>query len=266
MVFKYTEEHLAFLREKYQVMMIGDLTDTFNKEFGLDKSRNQIKSTLRTHRITCGRGCGVIKGTFRSFTREQADWIRENFKTLTMNNLVEAFNKKFNENKTKSSIRAFTKNHSIKSGRNGRFEKGSASWNAGTKGICKPNSGSFKKGDIPGNTRPLGSERICKKDGYILIKVAETNPHTGAPTRYKHKHLVIWEAEHGPVPKGHVVAFIDNNKMNCDIDNLILLTRQQLAYINCNGYASLPGEIKTTIAGLAKLVAKQRGLEKEQAA
>lgn len=264
--FRYTEKHLAFLREQYQVMMIEDLTKSFNKEFGLKKTRSQISSVLKANKISCGRGPGAMKGTLRSFTREQADWIREQYKTLSLTDLVKAFNDHFNETKTYRQIKSFTKNHSIKSGRTGRFDKGELPWNTGTKGICKPNSGSFKKGVIPGNTRPLGSERICSKDGYILVKVAETNPHTGAPTRYRHKHQVIWEAEHGPIPKGHVVVFIDNNKMNCDIDNLMLLTRQQLAYINCNGYASLPGEIKTTIAGLAKLVAKQRELEKEQAA
>lgn len=29
------------------------------------------------------------------------------------------------------------------------FEKGNIPWNKGTKGICKPNSGSFKKGNVP---------------------------------------------------------------------------------------------------------------------
>ena len=34
-------------------------------------------------------------------------------------------------------------------GRNTRFKRGIIPWNKGTKGICKPNSGSFKKGNKP---------------------------------------------------------------------------------------------------------------------
>jgi len=53
---------------------------------------------------------------------------------------------------------------------------------------------------VPPNRKPLGAEHICSKDGFILMKVPERDPHTGFPTRYKHKHVHIWEQAHGPVP------------------------------------------------------------------
>ena len=35
----------------------------------------------------------------------------------------------------------------------------------------------------------------------ILIKIAEPNPCNGVQTRYKAKHVAIWEEHHGPVSK-----------------------------------------------------------------
>lgn len=76
-------------------------------------------------------------------------------------------------------LSAFVKRHKIKSGRTGQFKGGHKAWNAGSKGMMKANKESFKKGNLPGNIKPLGSERIDSKDGFILIKIAEKNPYTG---------------------------------------------------------------------------------------
>ena len=54
---------------------------------------------------------------------------------------------------------AITRNK-LNTGRTGRFEKGHATWNKGTKGLTKANVTSFKKGQKSHNYKPLGSERI----------------------------------------------------------------------------------------------------------
>ena len=84
----------------------------------------------------------------------------------------------------------------------------------------------FKKGDIPRNHREVGSERV-NVDGYIEIKVAE-------PNVWKQKHRVIWEAAHGPIPKGHNIQFKDGNHLNVALDNLYCISRaDQLRQENC---------------------------------
>lgn len=51
-----------------------------------------------------------------------------------------------------------------------RFKKGQISWNKGTKGICKPNSGSFKNGRTAYNKKtPI--EKICPTcDKHFYVK------------------------------------------------------------------------------------------------
>ena len=49
------------------------------------------------------------------------------------------------------------------------FKKGNTPWNKGTKGLSKPNSGSFKQGMLPTRLGPeehlINGERICRKCG-----------------------------------------------------------------------------------------------------
>ncbi|WP_233095998.1 HNH endonuclease signature motif containing protein [Alicyclobacillus sp. SO9] len=75
---------------------------------------------------------------------------------------------------------------------------------------------------------PVGSERV-NADDYVDIKIAD-------PNRWRGKHLIVWEEYHGRhVPKGHVVIFGDRNRRNFDPDNLILVSRAQLAVMNKQG-------------------------------
>ena len=253
MGFKYTKEHLEFLRVGYLKMQKPELTSEFNKKFNLNKSVSNIKSVLNSNGFKCGRHVGSEKGSFRSFTSDQAEFIKEKFKTLSLRELTTEFNKEFESQKTFSQIRCFTKNHGIKSGRSGHYNTGGIPWNKGTKGVCKPNSGSFKKGRMPKEIKPLGHERVCTIDGYILVKIAEPNPYTKSQTRYKAKHVVVWEKENGKAPPGMVVTFKDSNKLNCSLENLIIVSKAEMLYLNQHGYKDLPNELRPSMLAMAKL-------------
>ena len=193
------------------------------------------------------------------YSKEQLDFLKQEYPQLPLKLLTEAFNRKFNLSKSESQIRGCLRNHKIRSGRTGRFESGSTPWNEGLKGRpVHENSKAtqFKKGQAPKNAKPVGHERICKKDDYVLIKVNETNPYTGAATRYKHKHIVLWERENGSVPKDHVVIFADGNKRNFAIDNLKLVHRKLLLQLNRNNYSQQSEEVKPAMLNLSKLQVK----------
>ena len=102
-----------------------------------------------------------------------------------------------------------------------RFKPGTVPPNKGKKmsseiyAKCAPTM--FKKGRTSLNKRPVGSERV-NKDGYIEIKIME-------PSRWSLKHRVVWEHNHGPIPKGCNIQFKDGNLRNCSIDNLYLISR-----------------------------------------
>ena len=263
--FKYTPDHLEFLRSGYLSMNIRLLTKTFNKQFGLEKTELAIKGTLNNHGIKC---CRKPKDRLwsrsRLYTEEQVQFISENYTGRSVDELKDLFNDRFGTSMTWQQIKSFVHNRGIVSGRTGRFEKGNMPWNGGTKGqrLTTANKGSFKKGSVPKNRKPLGHERIDQRHGHIWIKVAETNPHTGCPTRYKHKHVHIWEQENGPVPEGMIVAFKNGDPDHCEIDNLMLISRAELLNLNQQGYKEIPAELKPSVLALSKLQVKTNSLKK----
>ncbi|MDR0878966.1 MAG: HNH endonuclease [Treponema sp.] len=137
------------------------------------------------------------------------------------------FNKHFGTCLRETEIHAACKSRGITNGRDARFWTGHNSWNKGRKGIhCSPAT-EFKKGNKPFNYMPEGSERI-NTEGYVDIKIAE-------PNKWKAKHRSIWEKANGPVPKGSVIIFGDGNKMNLTLDNLVVVSRAELAVMNSLG-------------------------------
>jgi hypothetical protein len=239
------------------------LTERFNQKFGERKTPGQIKSILKYYGFYCNRPRGVPTGTYRLFTKRQAANIRRYIRKHTHAEVADLLNRRYSTSFTEQQIRSFTANHKINSGRTGYFPKGHIPWNAGTKGLMKLNSGNFKKGHIPANRRPVGSERIDSKDGYVLIKVRERNPYTGFPTRFRLKHVVLWEKKNGPVPPGKIVIFRDGDKYNFRPGNLICISRAEHVRLNQMHYKQNPEELKPSIFALAKLKTRIGKLKKK---
>lgn len=192
------------------------------------------------------------KGKCHSYTEQQLTYLEEN-KAVERKLLTKNFNEKFGTNQSKEAIKALCKRKGWLTGRTGKFLEGASPWNTGTKGLTGANETSFKKGGTPANLKPIGHERICSKDGIILIKVAEPNPYTKAKTRYRPKHHIVWEEHNGPIMPGMVIRFLDSDKTNCDISNLEMVTKAVSLRMNQLNYANMPGEIKPTIKLHAQL-------------
>ena len=190
-----------------------------------------------------------------SYSSAQIDYLRAQYRRFPVTVLTWAFNQTFATALTEDQINGTLHRYRIHSGRTGRFHAGQAPWNTGKRGYIGANRTSFKKGQLPHNHRPLWSERI-DKNGYIEMSVPERNPYTGFPTRFKHKHVWIWEQAHGQKPKGHAVIFLDSDNRNFDLDNLILVSRRELLAMNQHGYRKMPGDLKPSVLALAKLEAK----------
>lgn len=97
----------------------------------------------------------------------------------------------------------------------------------------------FKKGQTPVNHRDVGSERV-NVDGYIEIKVAE-------PNRWRLKHRVIWEQVNGEIPRGHNVQFKNHNPLDCRIENLYLISREDQMAKENSFYAKYPQDLQEII-------------------
>lgn len=187
------------------------------------------------------------------YTKKQLDFIYKN-KALPRTDLAAAFNRKFRGKRTAGGMKQVCLRRGWHTGRTGCFEKGHKTWNKDTKGLTFVNVTSFKKGNRPHNWLPVGTE-IIDSDGYIKVKLAE-------PNIWEFKHLLIWQAAHGKIPYGMPVIFKDNNKLNCTLENLELVSRHVLLYLNQNKYMKLPEELKPSMMALAKLECKAFALAK----
>jgi hypothetical protein len=106
--------------------------------------------------------------------------------------------------------------------------------------------------------RPIGSERV-ESDGYVVVKMAH-------PNIWRHKHLAVWEAANGMIPKGHVVIFADGDKTNFELKNLLLVSRRELCLMNMYGFISRNNNLTKTgklIADLSLMInGRKRGVKK----
>lgn len=97
----------------------------------------------------------------------------------------------------------------------------------------------FKKGNTPGNHKPVGSERV-NVDGYIERKVAE-------PNKWESKHRIIWKQAHGDIPKGYNIQFKDGNPLNCILENLYIISRAEQMQTQNSLTARYPKELQKVI-------------------
>lgn len=186
------------------------------------------------------------------YTEEQRSYIKRYAKGRTSKELTDMFNKKFGLDIKVRTMQSYKTNLKVTSGVDCRFKKGQVSHNKGKKmPEClyeKMKATMFKKGDIPSNKKPIGSERIIK-DGYTEIKVAE-------PNKWKAKHRVIWEKVNGKISKGYALVFADGNKQNFGLDNLILVSRAELLIINRQQLIKDDPDLTKTGVLIAKVIDK----------
>ena len=187
-------------------------------------------------------------------TPEQAEFVKENVKGVSNADLAQMVNERFGLNLTAKQMNTYKKNHKLKSGLDGRFKPGSVPHNKGIKGTGGYEPTQFKKGNKPVNHRPVGSERI-NVDGYVEMKIEE-------PSKWILKHKHVWQLANGPMPKGHAIIFGDGNKMNFDLDNLLLITRKQLLIMNQQKLIQKDPELTKTGVIIADLHAKMYELKK----
>lgn len=250
----YTDDQIDFVKKNAKGLFVKDLTKLLNAEFGTNYSTSQIESLKRRFKIRSDiRG---IHPDNRVYTDDQIAFVKKYGPLMSAKELTKAFNKKFGTEFEVEKIQSCKTRHKVTNGRNTRFKKGCIPYNKGTKGLSKANSGSFKKGHTPQNWRPVGSKRITK-DGYIEIKVAE-------PSTWELGHVVEWEKVNGPVPPSHCVIFLDGNRQNCDIDNLKLIERADLARFNQLGIGQDDQEITKVGIAIAKIKTKVGRLKREK--
>lgn len=183
------------------------------------------------------------------YEKNHIDYLRKISEGRSSKDITKMFNEKFNTNLSEKAVTSTRKRYGILTGRTGRFIKGNIPFNKGKKYPGMINKTIFKKGQESLTKKPVGSERICKKDGYIWIKIKD-------PNIYVHKHKYLYEKEHGKIKKGQIVVFLDQNKMNLSLDNLACIDRNTHLIMNRNSWYSSDPKITKSRLSVAKLKSK----------
>ncbi len=185
----------------------------------------------------------------RLLTDEQHEYFVRVQKGRSAKEVAKAMNDQFGICLNAIQIKNYRKNHGLKSGLTGHFEKGRLPHNKGKKfPNMPPNSGQFKKGRKPPNWVPVGTIRYTT-DGYPKRKIAE-------PNVWEYCHRAEWEKHNGPIPSGHSVVFLNGDKTNWDISNLACLSKGEVARMNQDGLFASDADLTRVGIGYTKLKSK----------
>lgn len=168
------------------------------------------------------------------WTEEEKQFLKENIKGRMVAELIVMFIEKFGIELRPKQISSMIKKMGLTSGVNTKFKKGMPAHNKGKAmeidiySKCAPTM--FKPGSIPKNTDPIGTEKMSA-DGYIYVKVNNV-PKSKKTVNWKQKHKIVWEKEYGSIPKGHKLIFLDGNRENIVLENLALVSDNELLIMN----------------------------------
>lgn len=238
---RYPEEVKAFVGQNVEGTPTWDLAEMVNKEFGLEFTESKMRAYMKNHGFRNGLR-GIPDASSRLFPPAVKQFIQQNYIGIGPAGMAEELNVCFGTDYTKQQIKNYYSRNKLDSGVRGHFLKGHEPHNKGKKGINYEGTRAtqFKKGQMPHNYKPVESERV-NGGGYVDIKIAD-------PNKWRPKHVLIWEAANGPVPKGHVVIFGDGDKRNFDLNNLLLVSRRQLIQMNKKGL--IYGDAELTKTGI----------------
>lgn len=217
------------------------------------------------------------------YTSEIRGYIEENCKGKTTAELTQMINQTFGTAYTERQIRDYKKNYGLRMGR-AEFEPAIKDFifshykKISTKKLTdmvnhkfgteftkqqifdfkvrhKLRSSYTNKGVSPATCLPVGTER--KHQGHTWIKVDEHE-------KWKEKGRYIWEKEHGEIPEGYELIYLDGNLENYDLVNLDIVKKSESFYMNKKHLRSGNAELTQTGILIAKLAVKTYEMSKEK--
>lgn len=191
----YTEEVERYIIE-HSDFRNQDLTELVNERFGYNLSVSAV-----AHKRSRLLSIAPKKSKKRhQFTNDQEDWIKMNALGIPNSKLTIMFNEKFGTELTESSIEHKKMRLGVNSG------------------IDKKFSPKHECGEVY-------QEKIVNSYEWI-INMNRVDEDRG---NYKKRYAIwCWEVQNGPLPKGMTVWFKDGNTLNCEIKNLVLISRTEL--------------------------------------
>jgi hypothetical protein len=231
----WTDDQLAFLKANHKTLTNVKLSEALGVK--LTSTRTKLYEL------------GLYKMRLEYWTEEQVQFLREHYKIFGDVELGEIFNAKWKKNKgwSKKHIEKKRRYLGLKRSKQQKDEiqernrlQGRFSINHWKRWI--------------GRTATIGEVRIWKEQNRPYKVVKTENGFVSYPR-------MLWTEKFGAIPKGFNVMFRDGNTLNCELNNLELVSDEQLAIRN--GIQRFPVEIRKAIHTLAKLKRKIKSYEKQ---
>lgn len=272
---RYPPEVHEFVKEWAPKLRDQELAEKCNAELGTHFTASSLKSF---------RGNYGYRNFKKQWDKEEYwkyqtkypqgmyEFIRDNSWGVSSKEMAELCNEKFGTEWTQTGMKQFRQRHGIKSGVTGWYQKGHAPGNKGKKleeYVGKERAAEikkrlaptqFKKGESPYNEYPVGTV-IVNSDGY---KIRKKQMEGGLWDRWEFLHRAVWEEHNGPVPDGMVISFRDSNKLNCDIQNLMLITKAENVQLTRLGLRSEDPDLTDTAVNLIRLKNAVKARKKQQ--
>lgn len=236
----YPPEVHEFVKEYRLKLRDRELAAACNDKLGTHFTPNAMKAFRNNYGYKNGQKQWSKEEYWKYQTRYPQgmyEYIRDNSWGVSSKEMAERCNEKFGTNWTKTGMKQFRQRHGIKSGVTGWYQRGHP---PGTKGktleeivkgdpekLARVRATQFKKGDRPVNEMPVGTI-VVNSDGYKLRKKQMEGTMW---ERWEMLHRAVWTEHNGPIPEGMVVGFKDGNTLNCDLSNLMLLSKREVPQI-----------------------------------
>lgn len=173
----------------------------------------------------------------KRFTEEEDEYLKDNYLIFSSHELEKQLDRPHGTVRQRYKLLGLIVPDSLKQRFKNEscFQKGAKPFNAGlprrswmsAQGIKKVSKSQYKSGNLPWHTHNCYEVVKWQKPGekpYLIIYLK--------PTVRKYLHRHIWEQTNGPIPKGAKIVFKDGNTLNCNLDNLEILSNGELMLRN----------------------------------
>lgn len=266
----WTQAEEEWLRSAYPTHLNAELAG-MHAELFPDRPRRTVKSiNSRAKVLHLRKVDGFDRHPDRFWTPEKVEWFRAFVPGHSESEISAEHARLYGTPLTEGQIGNSKSRFGVKSGTfGGRFVKGDgrcvfASDEHRRRFVEAGMATRFKMGEVhdrpDGWIKPIGHERVDKKDGYVYVKVRDSIADGIQEQRpgnfnsnYRPKHHVVYEQVHGAVPPGCNVVFADHDKRNFDPANLVAVPRSLWSVISHRGLAYHDAESLKACMAVASL-------------
>lgn len=263
----YPEEVQKFIADHSEEYSRKELSEELKARFNFEKSPDALNSWCKARKLKSkprsGRQCPELS----KYPAEMHTYIREIAYGRGYKEIAQMVNERFGDGTIDSKrVHYYLKNHKIKTGRTGYFHKGHVPWTKGKRYeevVKDPEKrrgfyeNQFRKGNVPHNVLPVGAV-VKNSEGYLLRKKQMKGSQW---ERWEFLHRAVWEEHNGPIPDGMLIGFKDSNPLNCDIDNLMLLSIQEHGAMNIYHYRTEDPDLTTAGLTIVRIYRRQHELK-----